>query len=214
MVAASAIATTHEVGISLPEGLQPFPHLELDGYALGWLVGRYRGMPLLWHSGGIDGFATQTFVLPGPGIGVTVSANLHSSLLSLAAGLQLLDLAAGTTGEQSWYDTLHPAAAAAPADSRSASVPGRPPADLVGTYVNDGYGDLVLAADGARLVAALGEAELTARFLEGESWELRLEALDAPYRFTFEAESGGQVGTAVATLDPSSGPTTFTRRPS
>ncbi|MCW2573293.1 MAG: hypothetical protein JWO88_3351, partial [Frankiales bacterium] len=31
---------------------------------LGWLVACFRGRPMLYHSGGIDGFSTQSFLLP------------------------------------------------------------------------------------------------------------------------------------------------------
>lgn len=210
-VPAAAVSATHEVAIGMPEEVHPFPHLELEGYALGWLVAHFRGLPMLWHSGGVDGFATQTFLLPEQQIGVVVSANLHDSLLSLAAGLQIVDVMAGTADEQSWYDVLLPlveAAAAAPSPPEPATTPARDTAALAGTYHDLGYGDLVITADGDRLLVTLGESELRARHLDGDIWEFRYDALDAPYSFTFEP--GGDAVTAA--LDPTSTPTRFVRQ--
>lgn len=210
-ISAAAVAATHTVEVAMPEGVQPFPHLEIDGYALGWLKTRYRDTSMLWHSGGVDGFSTQTFVLPDKQIGVVVSANLHSTLLSLAAGLQLVDALVGTLDEQSWYDRLHPLTEVAPSTTEATDAMAEPStAELVGTYSNPGYGDLVLTAVGEGLQARLGESDLSARHLGGDTWELRYDVLDAAYSFTFDTAEGAL--TAAALLDPSSGPTRFARR--
>jgi hypothetical protein len=216
-IAAASVAQTHEVAVGLPAGVQPFPHLELAGYALGWLVARFRDRPMLYHSGGIDGFSTQTFLLPDQQIGVTISANLNASLLPMAAGLQLVDELLGTAENPSWYDVLHPLVAAALAagaatDAASGGAPCRPIAELAGTYTDAGYGELILTADGERLRAQLGESELTARHLDGDTWELRYEPLDAPYPVTVESDADGRVSAVVAPFDPGSGPVRFVRQ--
>lgn len=211
---ADAVRVPHEAAIPMPAGVSPFPGLDPDSYALGWLLGRYRGMRLLWHSGGIDGFATQTFVLPEQQVGVTVSANLHGSILSLAAALELLDALAGTPGEQSWNDVLAPLAAVSvpppPTPSPEGAVAPRAIEDLVGTYRQPGYGDLVVLPDADGLRVRLGESDPSAHHADGDAWEMRYDVLDAPYALTFEADAG-RVVAATAPLDPPSGPTRFVR---
>ncbi|MDT7548057.1 MAG: hypothetical protein QOE84_451, partial [Actinomycetota bacterium] len=88
----------------------------------------------------------------------------------------------------------------------------RPIAELAGTYTDAGYGELILTADGERLRAQLGESELTARHLDGDTWELRYEPLDAPYPVTVESDADGRVSAVVAPFDPGSGPVRFVRQ--
>lgn len=212
---AAAIEATHELAIAMPSTVG-IPHVELKGYGLGWMLASYRGRPMVWHSGGIDGFSTQTILLPEQQLGVVVSANVNGSVLAMAAAFHLLDAELGTAVEQSWYDLLHPlslaaAAAAEPAPAHESPSPPRPLAELAGTYSHPGYGDLVLTVDGDRLRARLGESDLSVRHLDGDSWEIRYDVLDAAYAVTFEAGPDGSVDAAVAPLDPPSAPTRFIR---
>lgn len=217
-VSASAVASTHEVAAGLPTGMQPLPQLEMQGYALGWLVAAFRGRPVLYHSGGIDGFSTQTFVLPRQRAGVTVSANMNASMLPMAAALQIVDAMLDTTESTSWSETLHPmleaarAAAAQPQPQTPADGPARSAPEIAGTYRNLGYGDLTLAEQGDGVRAHLGESELSARPLGGSTWELRYDVLDAAYPVTFEADPAGRVSTVLAPFDPTSTPIRFTRQ--
>ncbi len=213
---ASAVQATHDHQVDVPTqgGL---PHIELTGYGLGWILAAYRGRNMVWHSGGIDGFSTQTILLPDQNIGVVVSANLNGTVLPMAAALQLVDTLLGVADEQSWYDLLQPLAAAAaaatvPAPLPDSPAPARPAAELAGTYTHPGYGDLVLTSDGEALRATLGETDLSIRHLDGDTWELRYDTLDAPYALTFETDADGVVVSAVAPLDPTTQPSRFVRR--
>lgn len=47
----------------------------VHGYALGWFISNYRGEVMIWHSGGIEGFATIMAYLPRKQWGFTMMAN-------------------------------------------------------------------------------------------------------------------------------------------
>lgn len=47
----------------------------VDGYALGWFMSNYRGEVMIWHTGGLDGFATMMAYLPRRQWGFTMMAN-------------------------------------------------------------------------------------------------------------------------------------------
>ncbi|MCW2573294.1 MAG: hypothetical protein JWO88_3352 [Frankiales bacterium] len=148
---------------------------------------------------------------------MTVSANLNASLLPMAAGLQLVDELLGTAEDPDWYDVLHPMLAAAQAAAATQEATwgdalGRPVADLAGTYVDAGYGDLVLTVNGDELLARLGDAELTVRHLDGDTWELRYDALDAPYQVSVENDADGRVTALLAPFDPGTSPVRFVRQ--
>lgn len=52
----------------------PFPE-EVEGYALGWLRGRYRGRICLTHGGGILGFPAYAAFIPDEKVGIVVLSN-------------------------------------------------------------------------------------------------------------------------------------------
>jgi len=103
IVSAPNIAETHRPGIRVESsGLFP-PELQSDTSALnsamGWLSETYRdGRQLLWHSGGIDGFAALTGFFPNEQLGFAFLTNvgrggglfnlsIQASLLSRLYGL-------------------------------------------------------------------------------------------------------------------------------
>lgn len=47
----------------------------VDGYALAWFISNYRGEVMIWHPGGLLGFATMMAYLPRKQWGFTIMAN-------------------------------------------------------------------------------------------------------------------------------------------
>ena len=70
----------HFPRISLPPLLPP-QHIKhsgfrgVDGYALAWFISNYRGEVMIWHTGGLLGFATMMAYLPRKQWGFTIMAN-------------------------------------------------------------------------------------------------------------------------------------------
>ncbi len=72
----AAHETLHFPRMNVPPS--PFDHpgyRGAHGYALGWLASNYRGESMIWHNGGLDGFATMMAYLPQKQWGFAIMAN-------------------------------------------------------------------------------------------------------------------------------------------
>lgn len=70
-ISAENLAETWSEQISV----EPFPHMEQDGYGMGWHTATYQGVTLVTHNGGIGGFSSEMAFIPGAGTGIVVLAN-------------------------------------------------------------------------------------------------------------------------------------------
>jgi hypothetical protein len=62
---------------------------------MGWIVGDYKGQPLIHHSGNYLGFASQVSFLPDAGLGIVILTNggdIGGTYFTLAARFRLLEL--------------------------------------------------------------------------------------------------------------------------
>ena len=78
----------------------------MGSYALGWQVYNYRGYTLREHGGNINGFTSETVLVPELGLGVFVSANMNVTLLADAITLDAVDLFLGKE-DGDWYSRLY-----------------------------------------------------------------------------------------------------------
>jgi CubicO group peptidase (beta-lactamase class C family) len=203
-VSASAVKAAQHPQMLLPAGVAPFEELQFLGYGMGWVVGSYRGRRLVWHNGGVDGFSTQTLLLPEQQIGIVASANLHSTNFPLAVVLQLADaLLTVEPVDQDWFDRLRPAPAEVPeqqAPSTALASPAHPLDDYAGDYRHPGYGDLAVTVDSDALAVRIGEFSVDAKHRHFETWDLCYEALDADFPSTFLTNADGEVAAVLVDL--------------
>jgi CubicO group peptidase (beta-lactamase class C family) len=213
-IAPAAVTRTQQIDVGLPPDLGPVPELRLLGYASGWIVALYRGRQALWHSGGVDGFLTQTMLLPGKAIGVTASANLHFSDLPLAVALSVLDELLDEPRQASWYDQLWSEHEAEPALTPAAAghAHAHPIEAYAGSYTHAAYGDLDVTVGANALSVRLGETALTASHRHFETWELAYPPLDLRMPLTFRTDAAGAVSAADADLEDDDPAVTFQRR--
>ncbi|HEU5033258.1 MAG TPA: serine hydrolase [Mycobacteriales bacterium] len=224
-LSADAVRSTQQPQMLLPPGVTPFPEFDFVGYGFGWISGTYRGRPLVWHNGGVDGFTTYTVLLPAQRIGLLASANVFPTDLPFATVLALADALICEVSEPSWFDRLHPdqaakgdgAAAPAPPAPRSAAGPvAAPPpshelAAYAGRFRHLGFGDLRVGVAEGELTARLGEFDVEARHRHYDTWDLHYDPLDVDLTMTFETGADGCVVGVSALLDDGSGPLRFGR---
>jgi hypothetical protein len=204
-VDAAAVDATHRLHVVMPPELSPHPLIEVLGYGLGWVVLRYRDQPMLMHAGGVDGFRTDTVILPRQGIGVLVCANLFPTTLPYAAALQIADRLLGHTNVD-WYDEGRPQPDPdhdAPVDTlaRVHGPPTHPVSEYVGVYSDPGYGELHVTADAGALQIRIGECDLTTTHRHFDTWNVRYEALALDLTVTFVVDAEGLVSEAVVPLE-------------
>ncbi len=61
-------------------------------YGLGWIIGHYKGQPVLSHAGNTIGFTSEFVFLPEAGVGIVVLTNQQGSLLNSAVSSRFLEL--------------------------------------------------------------------------------------------------------------------------
>jgi CubicO group peptidase (beta-lactamase class C family) len=134
----------------------------LLGYALGFFVSDYRGQLQLQHSGGLPGYVSLVTMIPGQRLGVAVLTNQESGDAFRAITLGAIDhyLGASELDYVGRFAALRDSARAesarmsrrATAVRDSASGPSLPLPRYAGRYEDAWYGDVMLAAEGGRLV--------------------------------------------------------------
>lgn len=220
----AALAATHRIhaALDLPPDEDGTRYL---GYALGWVVGTWRGRRMLWHSGGVDGFRTEIMLLPDDGVGVAASVNhTHTGLLPAALGGHVADLLLGEEPlprsarlRERWERETSPEPEGAPEPPAvPGTSPSRPVAAFAGAYEHPGYGRLAVAADGAAgLRVTLGETELAAAWRHLDTWTVRHRhpdpALEQSWPLTFVTGPDGAVAEALLPLEESLPPIRFRR---
>jgi len=150
------------------------PEVQHPYYALGWIYETYRGHPVVFHNGSIDGFTVHLGFLPETGQGLILLANRDSAREALTA---LADSA---------YDRL---LGLAPLDweTRIKEVPGplqpvrRVPLDfaiedVVGSYEHPAYGVVTIGAKGNELVMQFRSLRLTLAY-QGQRRFLSLQPI-------------------------------------
>ena len=192
------------------------------GLGLGPAIGTYRGKPMVYASGGIDGFGTILVVLPHARIGVLVAGNVFPCGLAQALTFYLADRLLGVE-PRAWLDRLYEEsekqrAAIKEAKAEVKKVDGTSPShaldDYVGDYEHPGYGLLrVSKTSDDELGFTLGELDLGSTYRHYDTWTARFEAFDESFPLTFVTDADGVIAEVVAPLDEQAQPIRFARRP-
>ena len=165
--------------------MTPFPWDEPElprhaWYGMAWKTVFFRGRPLHYHFGEIEGYSSCQALFPSAGLGVALMCNRHAvpSAFPVSLALTALDRAAGLP-EAGWLERLRPYGLlpkSALSWYRAVPLP-PPPPDAVtrpeacaGLYSHPGYGPLrVTARDGGL-------------FLSWKRWLLPLQARDGVFQ--------------------------------
>lgn len=152
------------------------------GYCLGLFVTDYGGSQVYWHTGGADGFVTNTCFVPEENLGITILTNNDNQNFFEALRYQILD-AYMKKPYINWSklrlkdflqernETL------AKIDSLKARVKGGKPAlhlnAYTGTYENELYGTITITANGNDLTVKFNSHNnLTAKlqYMDNDEW--------------------------------------------
>lgn len=161
-------STPHSVSPTMVGGLD---HAAVDMgpvwlTGLGWALWVYHGRLVLSHGGDVDGFKSDSVVVPSAGFACAVLANTSNSPLGSAVCGWALDRA--FTGQSvDWSERVQPMAAAAVGAPPAVRLARRPVAleGLAGDYDHPAFGRLSLRPDGGDLVLD---------FARATRWPLRL----------------------------------------
>lgn len=68
----------HVVQMPIAITLNKMNSFSIEGYGLGWLIGKYRENRLIIHDGDLDGFSSEVALLPDIGLGIVLLTNSSS----------------------------------------------------------------------------------------------------------------------------------------
>ena len=151
---------------SITERLRPSTHFQ--AYGLGWSLSDYRGRKLVAHGGAIDGFRAVVGLVPEERLGVVVLTNGGEPGRALTNALFLRVVDAYLGGEaRDWSTELRAVRDAGMVrdsleqdrQARARVTGTRPSLDLAayaGTYRDDLYGEVTVAAESGGLVMRFG----------------------------------------------------------
>lgn len=155
--------TTIVTPMPTPEPPPELPHLRSDfhGYGLGLVIRDYRGRKVVTHVGGLPGYVSRVFMLPGEQLGVAVLTNQEATEAFDAIALHVADYYIGAP-QTDWLDGYlkvreRQRAERAAVERKAASVggawkPSAPLAAHVGNYADAWYGEVTVALEDDRLV--------------------------------------------------------------
>jgi CubicO group peptidase (beta-lactamase class C family) len=169
LLKASVLGETHTPQVVVPT--RDSSQL-LDGvttqisYGLGWRIYDYRGRRVVAHGGSLDGYRSETTLLPDQKLGVVVLTNLASTSLPLGVTFNLLDLLLDAPKED-WNrryledekkrkDTEKKKEDERRASRKPNTRPSLPPAGYVGTYEEPAYGQVRISEKDGVLSFQLG----------------------------------------------------------
>lgn len=61
---------------------------QVEGYGLGWVPDRYKGIETVWHNGSIDGFTANMMLVPSENLGAVALSNADEAALFVDAVLK------------------------------------------------------------------------------------------------------------------------------
>jgi hypothetical protein len=157
---------------------------------MGWVVGAYKGQPLISHSGGTCGFSSEVAFLPAADLAIVILSNdgAVGGLFVLAVQFRLLELLFAQPEE---FDLIlsqildRQAQQVAQLQNRLGHVDPEAVAPYLGRYANPDLGEIDLRLEGAKLVFDAGEIRSELRPVQDEAGQVTAYALtDAPLTST------------------------------
>jgi CubicO group peptidase (beta-lactamase class C family) len=193
----------------------------MPAYAMGWLVGHYRGYQLLAHGGGIDGFISQVSFMPRQNIGVVVLTNLAPNSATSSIMFNAYDRLLGlpeidwnARAQEQWKKAQEAQKKAKEdrfAGRKEGTTPSHPLADYAGKYGNPGYGEAEIVLDGERLKVTYNSLST---YLEHFHYDVFIAADDSDYagsKLTFVLDDKGDVEKVTTPFQEGVKPIEFTR---
>lgn len=195
-------------------------------YAMGWVITSYRGHPLWWHNGGIDGFYSLLALLPDQDFGVVILTNLLTDdpvpeiisyhLYDRMLGLTPVDWSKRTEEREAKQKAAEDEEERKESSERKLNThPSHPLKDYVGQYEDPGYGVITVTNEGDTLSAKLNNLSFPLRHYHYDVFECPPESTGAVDlgKLRFVTDMNGDINAIAAPFEPDAPEIVFTRSP-
>ncbi len=175
----------------------------VNGYALGWQAGAYRGAWRFEHAGAITGFRAHAILLPDQRTGIVALINSETNLATeLAEALSDRVLGLATIERKPL-----PAAPPPPRpERRTGTKPSRPMEEYAGVYSHPAFGEVRVEWNTSHLRVRFDATDLWLKHFHYDMFETRDRML-----VQFHLDSGGQVRQMHLPLEPAVSPLVFAK---
>jgi CubicO group peptidase (beta-lactamase class C family) len=223
IVSEANLTLNHTAQVPMPAGL-PSKEIGPRSYAMGWVISSYRGHPLWWHNGGIDGFYALLALLPDENFGVVILTNLleedpvpeiisyhlYDHLLALepvdwAKRIEEREAKQKTAAEEEQKKEV--------SERRLNTHPSHELKDYVGRYQNPGYGILAIQPTGEGFTATLNKMLFPLRHYHYDVFEVPPDSSGVVDigKLRFLTDMSGEINAIAAPLEPDAPEIVFTR---
>ena len=223
LVSETNLTLNHTPQVPMPGG-SPSKEIGPRSYAMGWVISSYRGHPLWWHNGGIDGFYALLGLLPDENVGVVILTNiLEDNPVPEVVAYHLYDRLLGLEPVD-WtkrFQDLEAKQKTAEEDERKAELSQRKPGthpthelkDYLGRYENPGYGALTVEADGNGLKATLNKLSFPLQHYSYDVFEAPPDSTASVDigKLRFLTDMNGTLNAIAAPLEPDAPEIVFNR---
>ena len=223
LLSAQQVQQLHTPQMVMPQ-VSHYRETPYASYAMGWFVEPYRGYPMIYHGGSIDGFRSLTSLFPDERIGIVALSNMNQLDIPEILTYRVFELLVGLD-ETPWserfmqeYRTLKQGVQEGKEQSKTKRIEGTSPSHLLAAYTGDfehpGYGTLSVTLDNGELRGMFNEISFPLRHYHYDIFELALERWDIAYKVSFLTNMQGDIDTFIAPLEPTGNDIVFKRAPS
>lgn len=204
---------------------QTFEEVGHTSYGMGLFVTQYRGVKLVHHGGGIDGFIALISLLPQKNVGVVVLTNLSPNAAPPVITYSVFDRLLGLEPvnwlervreqEKKQRDAAEEARKRRLTPRQEGTRPSHAPESYAGEYEHPGYGVVAIANSGEKLTARFNSFTAPLEHFHFDVFqapELPANPL-SEMKFTFAMDARGEIDRVSAPLETGVPEIVFTRRP-
>ncbi len=225
IVSEANLGMTHTPQVPMNGGLT-YKEIGPQSYGMGWVVSTYRGHPLIWHNGGIDGFYALVSLLPDENFGVVILTNLLQDnpvpeVVSYRIYDQLLGLEPVDWANR--FEERDQKEKASEQEERSKDASEHKPnthpshelKDYAGRFENPGYGVIEVRLDGDGFATSFNKLSFPLHHYQYDVFESPPDATGAVDigRLRFLTNMDGKIDGIAAPFEPQAPEIIFTRVP-
>lgn len=209
-----AIQRTRDINTAISSRKSSARPSHFTGYGLGVFEGDYNGYEIYWHTGGADGFVTNTCFVPEKKLAITILTNNDNQSFFEALRYQILDAYLGVPfvnrSEQAWknFNQDNEEQIKMTNDMLARLKGNKPELPLkayAGTYVNTLYGPINISVNKKDLLIKFeGHRYLTGslKYLDNGEWMLTYnDAAYGIFPLKFKIENGKVISTETKVND-------------
>jgi CubicO group peptidase (beta-lactamase class C family) len=223
VVSESNLSLVHTPQVPMPGGL-PSKEIGPRSYAMGWVISSYRGHPLWWHNGGIDGFYALLTLLPDENFGMVILTNLLNDdpdpeiisyhLYDHLLGLEPVDWAKRMEEREAKQKAAEEEELKKEISERKPNThPSHELKDYVGRYENPGYGIFTVQPAGDGFACTLNKLSFPLRHYHYDVFEVPPDSTGPVDigKLRFLTDMNGEINAIAAPLEPDAPEIVFTR---